>query len=141
MALVQKEIRNFKSERQELSFLSDFTVIVDGDQFKTHKAILAYRSEYFKAMLSHDTIESQKSQVEIKDVKPEIMQNILEYFYTSKLNINLDNLQDLLEAGTRFQLDSILLLCDDFLLGVELDTVNCTGIFSTAYRFGIDDIV
>ena len=49
-----------------------------------HKAILAARSQFFEAMLQHDTKEAQESMIEIPDVKLEVCESFLRYLYTGK---------------------------------------------------------
>lgn len=132
------DISNFKTDIKLLEFLSDFTVVVDHIEFKTHKFLLASRSNYFRAMLFNNNTATRKRRVTLEDIKPDTMQTILDYFYTSRLIVNEDNLYDLLEAGIRFQLESISQLCHKFILKLNLDIINCLSVLKIAHHFVLD---
>lgn len=51
-----------------------------------HKAIVAARCKYFKAMLDHDTREKQTSEVNIDDCDKSVFEAFLKYIYTDEVD-------------------------------------------------------
>ena len=72
-------------------------------QFKAHKAILAARSPVFAAMFEHGMAECRANRVNITDVEPDILAEVLRFIYTGRV-IGLDNsvmAQELLAAADK----------------------------------------
>lgn len=72
-------------------------------QFKAHKAILAARSPVFAAMFEHGMAESRANRVNITDVEPDILGEVLRFIYTGRV-VGLDNpvmAQELLAAADK----------------------------------------
>lgn len=67
---------------------SDITIEANGVEFKAHKALLIARSEYFRAMLTHDTIEANTGQVKVSDIDPQVMRAVLRFIYSGNIEIN-----------------------------------------------------
>lgn len=67
---------------------SDITIEASGVEFKAHKAILIARSEYFRAMLTHNTIEANTGQVKVSDIDPQVMRAVLRFIYSGNIEIN-----------------------------------------------------
>lgn len=58
-----------------------------------HRLVLAASSSYFYAMFTNDLHESTSNKVEIKNVDSQTMQNLVNYAYTSQIEIRKDNVQ------------------------------------------------
>jgi speckle-type POZ protein len=67
-------------------------------EFKLHKAILASRSVVFNAMFEHKMLEGKNNYVQIDDVYPDVMQEIIRFIYTDQLG-SVDKMADLLLAA------------------------------------------
>lgn len=114
----------FKSQE-----LSDVTICANGKEFKAHKAILAARSPMFRGMFSHDMKETKYNRVEVPDVHPDVLQEMLRFIYTGKslLEPKLQNKEqkeqereqhlaiELLQAANKYQLDRLKLICEEAL--------------------------
>lgn len=68
--------------------LSDITIEADSVNFKAHKAILIARSEYFRAMLSHNTIEANTGHIKVSDIEPKVMRAVLKFIYSGNIELN-----------------------------------------------------
>ena len=86
---------------------SDFTVTCQGRQFKCHKSILAQRSSYFNAMLSHDMVESQDSKVELKDLEADTAEDLLTFIYTGKVSDMGEKAADLLDVADKYGISGL----------------------------------
>ncbi|XP_053557228.1 zinc finger protein 131 isoform X2 [Bombina bombina] len=72
------------NEQRELDQFTDITLIVDGHQFKAHKAVLAACSNFFHKFFQDFT---QEPLVEIEGVSNSAFKHLLEFTYTAKLMI------------------------------------------------------
>lgn len=96
--------------------LSDVTIVVGDKKFPAHKAILASRSPVFSAMFEHEMLENKKNVVEISDVHPEIMAEVLRFIYADKVNNIKETAADLLVVADKYQLESLRLMCEEILV-------------------------
>ncbi|XP_057212078.1 ankyrin repeat and BTB/POZ domain-containing protein 1 isoform X2 [Triplophysa rosa] len=78
----------------ELGNYSDVTFMVHGEMFKAHRCVLSARSEYFGHML--ETKWKGKSAIALKHplVNPAAFAAILQYFYTGRLDIDVNYVED-----------------------------------------------
>ncbi len=111
--------------------LCDITIQVENQQFKAHKIILAGSSPYFRAMFAGALEESKQSTVVIHDIPPNVMAILLDYCYSSTIEITQENAQELLPAASILQLNWIRDQCSKF-IEKQLDSSNCLGIRSFA---------
>src|SRR5699024_2200839 len=72
---------------------SDVVLVLGSEQkeLRAHKAVMGARSPVFAAMFQHEMEEKLKSRVELPDVDFEVMQVLLKYMYTNKIDF-LDRL-------------------------------------------------
>lgn len=92
---------------------SDVTLSVAGKEFKAHKVILAAGSPVFAAMFEHDMQESKRNKVEISDMDPDSLEEMLKFIYTGKVT-NLEKLADnLLAAADKYDLPNLKQMCEE----------------------------
>lgn len=84
-------------------------------------------SNYFKAMFSCELAESKQSYVSIHDIDACTMKLIIDYAYTSQINIHENNVQALLTAANLFDIKSIKDACCRY-MEWQMDASNCIGI-------------
>lgn len=101
-------------EQRIQGLLCDCMLVVKGVCFKAHKNVLAAFSCYFRSLFQNSP--SQKNDVfnlVIQDVSG--IGQILDYMYTSHLDINQDNVQALLDIAQCLQVSNIQSMCNAFL--------------------------
>ncbi|XP_067314257.1 zinc finger and BTB domain-containing protein 49 [Pseudorasbora parva] len=94
--------------------LCDCVLVVKGVCFKAHKNVLAAFSAYFRSLFQNSP--AQKSDVfhlALQDVSG--IGQVLDYMYTSHLELNQDNVHTLMEIGQSLQVLNILNMCQAFL--------------------------
>ncbi|CAO2589809.1 Zinc finger and BTB domain-containing protein 17 [Lemmus lemmus] len=101
----QRVLEQLNQQRQ-LGLLCDCTFVVDGVDFKAHKAVLAACSEYFK-MLFVD----QKDVVHLDISNAAGLGQVLEFMYTAKLTLSPDNVDDVLAVASFLQMQDIITAC------------------------------
>ncbi|CAO2599068.1 Speckle-type POZ protein [Lemmus lemmus] len=84
---------------------TDCCLVVAGQEFWAHKAILA-------AMFEHDTEERRNNCVEIHDLEPEVFKAMMSFIYTGK-EPDLDSMADaVLAAADKYGLECLKILCE-----------------------------
>nr|XP_056711631.1 zinc finger and BTB domain-containing protein 49 [Euleptes europaea] len=101
-------------EQRIQGLLCDCMLVVKGVCFKAHKNVLAAFSQYFRTLFQNSS--GQKNDVfhlDIKNVGG--IGQILDYMYTSHLDLNQDNVQPLLDIAQCLQVQNVLNVCRSFL--------------------------
>ncbi|KAK6744264.1 hypothetical protein RB195_011145 [Necator americanus] len=99
---------------------SDCTLVANckssGPQtFHVHKAILAARSRVFHAMFEHNMTESERNEVAIDDVEPDVLREMLCFMYTGN-SPSVDQMaQHLIAAADKYHLDRLKVMCEQAL--------------------------
>ncbi|OBS73600.1 hypothetical protein A6R68_15862, partial [Neotoma lepida] len=102
-------------ELWENSCFTDCSLVVAGQEFRAHKAILAARSPVFRTMFEHDMEESKRNCVEIHDLKPQVVKVMMDFIYTGKTP-DLDSMADVvLAAADKYGLERLKVMCEDAL--------------------------
>uniref|UniRef100_A0A3B1JPW4 Zinc finger protein 131 n=1 Tax=Astyanax mexicanus TaxID=7994 RepID=A0A3B1JPW4_ASTMX len=73
------------NEQRQLDQFTDITLIVDGHQFRAHKAVLAACSQFFHKFFQDFT---QEPLVEIEGVGNTAFRHLMEFTYTATLAVN-----------------------------------------------------
>lgn len=111
--------------------LCDVTLVVQGQHFIAHRAVLAAASKFFTLMFTTPMIESTSREVELQDVDPSVIEELLEFIYTGRITINGSNVVSLLKASNQYQIEPVKEMCARF-LSKQVDSTNCLDIFSMA---------
>ncbi|XP_016937320.3 kelch-like protein 26 [Drosophila suzukii] len=120
--------------------LTDVTLIVEEHRFKAHRVVLAASSDYFCAMFADCAmIESRKDEINLYGITARAMGAILDFIYTSTLELNYDNIEEILAAATHVQVREVIERCTIF-LGTKIEMENCLAIAGMADIYGIMDL-
>ncbi|XP_017073788.1 kelch-like protein 26 isoform X2 [Drosophila eugracilis] len=120
--------------------LTDVTLIVEEHKFKAHRVVLAASSDYFCAMFADCAmIESRKDEINLYGITARAMGSIIDYIYTSMLELNYDNIEEILAAATHVQVREVIERCTLF-LGTKIEMENCLAIAGMADIYGIIDL-
>ena len=60
-------------------------MVVEGKEFRVHKAILGAQSPVFAAMFEHETKEQVENRVEIPDMSSDVFEHLLRFIYSGKV--------------------------------------------------------
>merc|ERR1719447_2403225 len=89
---------------------SDIVLKCDGTEFHCHKVILVSRSAVFDRMLDQNMVEAEKGEVNIVDVEPDTLKQMLEFVYTGQVQEE-DYTPELLYAADKYELSDLVKLC------------------------------
>lgn len=113
--------------------------MADGIEIPAHKMVLASCSPYFYAMFTGFE-ESRQDRITLQGVDHRALQLLIEYVYTSVVEVTEDNVQVLLTAANLLQLTDVRDACCDY-LQTQLDPSNCLGIRDFADIHGCIDLL
>ncbi|KAJ5078893.1 pep-cterm sorting domain-containing protein [Anaeramoeba ignava] len=136
-----------QNEKEEESYF-DFEIICEQNKtsFKTHKSILSSRSQYFKSLFKSKMKEYQENKMILKDVSSSILSSILNYFYSGKIEINLENAVEILIFSSKYLIDELIEICLKFIKNnLQIETIvdvlklsesmNLNQLLNSSYKF------
>jgi hypothetical protein len=142
---------------------ADVTFVVEGEEMYANRAILAVRSEYFRAMFFRSGMREQSSslsnhdedgvgsalgsasstKIQMQDVSKDVFLKVLEFLYTDTVrDISYDIGIPLLIVSERFMLDRLKSLCEDSIRR-DISFDNVISIYIASHRhhaLGLKDI-
>lgn len=119
--------------------LSDVTLVVEDREIVAHRAILAACSPYFRAMFLSGFSEASEQKIVLKEVDANAVHLIVEYFYTSELEVNVYNVEEILRICVLLRLNTLIDHCETFLRR-NMTPSNCIGLLFVADMFCLDDL-
>jgi len=103
---------------------ADVTISCGDNKIDCHKIILASRSHVFETMFDSNMKEMKTGKVEIQDMDPEVLGNLLQYIYTG-VAPNIDTMaKELFAAADQYQIEKLKELCEEKLMST-IDVDNC----------------
>lgn len=132
--------------------LCDVLIRVDGGEFAAHKSILCGCSQYFRAIFTNSWYPPDKQEYSIPHISSEIMELIVEYAYTRRVNITEENVHELLKAADYLAMSHLVNKCSAFLKArLRVETCFsiwrfarfyfCTKLEQQAFRFILHNFV
>ncbi|KAE8636759.1 hypothetical protein XENTR_v10003124 [Xenopus tropicalis] len=102
------------AQRQD-GLLCDVILIVQEQEYRTHRSVLAACSQYFKKLFTAGSLLDQPYIYEIDFVEPDAFSAILEFAYTSTLTITASNVKHILDAAEMLEIQCIINVCLEIL--------------------------
>ncbi|CAJ1055383.1 zinc finger and BTB domain-containing protein 17 [Xyrichtys novacula] len=103
-----KVLEQLDRQRKQ-GLLCDCTFVVDGVNFKAHKAVLAACSVYFRTLFL-----DQKDVVHLDISNAAGLGQVLEFMYTAKLNLSPQNVEDVRTVASFLQMQEIVNACSAY---------------------------
>ncbi|CAO4367640.1 unnamed protein product [Caenorhabditis nigoni] len=114
----QKSI-NFNDDVAKES--SDIVLKVGNQKFYVSKLLLTFHSAYFKSLFSGNFSESQKSEIELKDIDPQDFQDFLEIIYGISA-VDDETVSEILNLADFFDAKTAVKRCENFLINYSKKT-------------------
>ncbi|KAM9331308.1 zinc finger and BTB domain-containing protein 49 [Gastrophryne carolinensis] len=101
-------------EQRIQGLLCDCMLVVKGVCFKAHKNVLAAFSQYFRSLFQNTSVQKNDIfHLDIKNIGG--IGQILDFMYTSHLDLNNDNIQAMLDIAQCLQVQNVMNMCYSFL--------------------------
>jgi len=126
--------------------LSDVLIECQDKTFEAHQVILSASSPVFRGMFLADMKEKKSQLVEIKDLEPGVVCEMLRYIYSGscvatekKENPDLEMVSDLLEASDKYQMVTLKNVCQS-LLSSNLEVENSLKFLVLGDMYGAQEL-
>ncbi|CAO4367348.1 unnamed protein product [Caenorhabditis nigoni] len=113
--------------------VSDVVLVVKDTKFYVQKMYLALHSSYFKALFLGKFAESQKSEIELKDIDPDDFQNFLELIH-GESSVDDNSIEGILHLADIYDAPTAMRRCEAFLLNDSKKEFKKKLQISTQYR-------
>nr|XP_042130343.1 speckle-type POZ protein-like [Peromyscus maniculatus bairdii] len=113
------------------SHFTDCCLVVAGQEFQAHKAILAACTPVFRAMFEHNMEEHKRNHVEILDLELQVFKAVMDFIYT-RTAPDVDSMAAaVLAAADKYGLERLKVTCEDALCR-DLSVENAAHTFFLA---------
>ncbi|XP_053726876.1 kelch-like protein 22 isoform X1 [Synchiropus splendidus] len=119
--------------------LFDVVLLVEEQRLPAHRILLAASCDYFRVMFAGGLREAQQTEIPIHGVSYKAMKKILDYIYTSRIELDLESAQEVLIAATLLQLEKVVGFCCAF-LDSWLDESNILEMLLLADHYGLQQL-
>ena len=132
---VRKELHSLYKE----SVLADVTIVSQGKEFKAHKVVLASQSSVFRKMFEVDMKEKGTNTVEMPDISPPVISDLLNFIYTGETPNMKTMVKELINVADKYELPKLFNMCQEELRKV-INPSNAVEIFSLAEFHRAEDL-
>ncbi|XP_078064633.1 zinc finger and BTB domain-containing protein 7B-like, partial [Mustelus asterias] len=109
------EILNSLNEQRHKGVLCDVTIVTQGLEYRTHRAVLAACSQYFRKLFTSRSFSGHHDVCELDFVRPQVLAALLEFAYTATLTISSANMREVLQAARLLEIQCVADACVDIL--------------------------
>lgn len=110
---------------------ADVTFMVDGRAVHAHRAVLAARSDHFRAMFTSGMRESREHTVTLEHMRVPVFLALLEYLYVDSVDVGAEMALELFAAADLYTLDRLKALCE-IVVQKTMDVENAAVLFQSA---------
>ena len=109
---------------REVGSLCDVTLCVGDRRLSAHKLVLSAVSPFFSAMFSSGMRESESGVVELRDIEPSAVKDLVDFTYTSRIELSYTRALQLTPAADMLQFSEVKQACSDYLKS-SMTPTNC----------------
>ncbi|XP_052816235.1 kelch-like protein 26 [Mya arenaria] len=124
---------------RDMKQLFDVVLVVENERLPAHRVVLASCSDYFRAMFTDGLLECQLDEIRLIGVTAAGMRALIDFAYSSRIDINEDNVEDVLCAANHVQLIPVVEACVNFLKS-HLSLSCCVDLLNIAELFTLHDL-
>ncbi|XP_069613410.1 kelch-like protein 22 [Ranitomeya imitator] len=119
--------------------LFDVVLKLEGRCVEAHRILLAASCDYFRGMFAGGLREKDQHEVQIHGITYDAMCKILDFIYTSELELGIHNVQEILAAACQLQISEVISFCCDFLIS-WVDEENVVEMYKLAELFHLHQL-
>uniref|UniRef100_A0A8C6ZC74 BTB domain-containing protein n=1 Tax=Nothoprocta perdicaria TaxID=30464 RepID=A0A8C6ZC74_NOTPE len=121
---------------RDSSILFDVVLVVEEKPIEAHRILLAASCDYFRGMFAGGLREMEQDEVRIHGISYNAMCKILNFIYTSELELSVNNVQETLAAACQLQIPEVIKFCCDFLMS-WVDEENILDVYRLADHYDL----
>uniref|UniRef100_K3WAD0 BTB domain-containing protein n=1 Tax=Globisporangium ultimum (strain ATCC 200006 / CBS 805.95 / DAOM BR144) TaxID=431595 RepID=K3WAD0_GLOUD len=110
---------------------SDVTFLIEGRAVYAHRAILATRSDHFRAMFTSGMRESREHEITLQHLRVPVFLALLEYLYVDAVTVGPEMALELFAAADLYTLERLKGLCE-LLVQKHMAIENAAALFQSA---------
>lgn len=104
------------NEQRHRGVLCDITIKTQGLEYRTHRAVLAACSQYFRKLFTGaPPAKSSRNVCQLDFLKPDALGALLDFAYTATLTISNANMRDVLRAARLLEIPCVVEACVEIL--------------------------
>ncbi|XP_028293429.1 kelch repeat and BTB domain-containing protein 11 [Gouania willdenowi] len=123
---------NQKTQNTESRKDTDLVIEVGGRTIDVHKSVLAEKSDYFKARVSRNILK-------VKGVSFKTLSTLIDYVYTSQMNVSKDNVVDVITGAKILQIPCAVQAAMDR-MSEQITAENCYEILTIAKKQRLSEL-
>ncbi|XP_066418562.1 kelch-like protein 22 [Molothrus aeneus] len=121
---------------RDSSILFDVVLVVEDKPIEAHRILLAASCDYFRGMFAGGLREMEQEEVHIHGISYNAMCKILNFIYTSELELSVNSVQETLAAACQLQIPEVIKFCCDFLMS-WVDKENILDVYRLADHYDL----
>ncbi|KAM6051453.1 kelch-like protein 22 isoform 3-T5 [Theristicus caerulescens] len=121
---------------RDSSILFDVVLVVEEKPIEAHRILLAASCDYFRGMFAGGLKEMEQEEVHIHGISYNAMCKILNFIYTSELELSVNSVQETLAAACQLQIPEVIKFCCDFLMS-WVDEENILDVYRLADHYDL----
>ena len=113
----------------------------DGQRIGAHKNVLMAKSPVFAAMFQHEMEESKTGRITIKDIDPDVFQQLLYFIYSGRKKTPLteENVQPLFVAADKYDVKDLWEECIFYMVS-SIRVYNAIDLMIFAHLYSIEEL-
>ncbi|KAL9952455.1 hypothetical protein ACROYT_G039715 [Oculina patagonica] len=111
----------------------------DQARFKAHRIVLCAASPFFFNAFNSDMKEKKEGVIRLEQITKDVMEEVLKYLYTGRVDISEANACDLMAAADYFLLPTLKDLCGK-VIAQALSFSSCITAYYLAERYRCEDL-
>ena len=124
--------------RRNMKFV-DTLIVCQSKTIGAHQIILASTIPYFEQKLLSETDARPCRQVNLGDLDPSSVMELIDFVYTGNLEITSENIESIMTTAGFLGMQNVKNSCVQFVLGSLLNVNNCIGWKHLAVKMGDKD--
>ncbi|XP_067866502.1 zinc finger and BTB domain-containing protein 11-like isoform X2 [Heterodontus francisci] len=114
------------NEQRIVNMFCDVALLIEGEEYRAHKSVLAANSKYFQDLFTEKgATSSQEAVVELAGFNKPSFLPLLDFCYTSCLAIEMLHLNDIISVAEHLKMEEVISLCKRIQLEMEIKKENC----------------
>lgn len=115
--------------------VTDYCIVCHDQRINVHKVILSARSDVFAGLIRSEMVESSENTVVITDASVDVVQQMVNYMYTDKIDTNFHKVEHLLVLANKYNVSGLVNYCGTKIMeSVGRENVIKLGMFGELHN-------